>query len=280
MKLRRQRGTTSDENRHWLRLTSPAKEEEGWLRSSFFGLLKLALALTVLILIGWGIWLLSQDVLRNGEYFALKKVTYKTNGLVDEATAMQVMECASNEYLLGFSTGKAEKKLLALPDVVTAQVQRVLPDALVIELAEHQVIGKVLSDDGELLGLVSRQGVVVEQTPRHVNLLRALPAIVESSFLSCDAKSRSVEFEQALRLLVEMDARQLKVGAKTLTMTNDYSYELTGVHRKLEFKAVFPFRGHKQAVENFVEVMELTHRQLNLKEIILLGEDQTVISVY
>jgi|GEM_PF-6879130 len=266
-------------HRHHLRILSPHEEEEGRVRSVFFLVIKLLLAVSCLALIGYGVIRLRDDVISNYDYFRLDEVTFSGDGQIDESVAMALIECEEKEYLLNFSTKKAEEKLLALADVVSAEVSVVLPRELVIKIHEHQPMAQLVDERGELIQLLDKEGALYEVTERQWPLVKKLPKVVSSNFLNLKAEV-SPERVQAIKVLVALHERALKPRLKQLTMVNEYSFQLTYLHQGLEVKAVFPFSGYETAVDHFVEVLNLSHRQLKLKEVILLGAEDTIISVY
>jgi len=268
--------------KHHLRILSPKEEEEGKLRGGFFLLLKLLLAVAFFCLIGYGVLRLRDDVVSNYDYFKLSTVSFEGDGEIDQDDALVVIDCAEDQYLLNYSSKKAQQTLTNLPDVIQAEVTIVLPDELVINIREHQPIAKLVDERGQVLSLVDETGACFPVTERQEAVLSQLPGIMASGELDLKSfeEAPSAECLQAIQVMVALNKRALKLRLKTLTMVNAYSYELTCLHQGLNLKVVFPFDEHDKAVDKFLEVMELSHRQLDLKEIVLLGDDQTIISVY
>lgn len=276
--------------KHHIRITSPKAEEEGPVRQVFFFLIKSALALGLVALLVWSAIVLRRDVLSNTDYFRLQAIEFDSNGLIGQEEAMSLINCAPDQYLLEFSTRKATKRLSQESDVKSASVSRILPHTLKIEITEHKPLAQLRNAEGELISLINTEGEAFKSTDRQQSKLSKLPTILESTYLQivdedseraiASGSTLSIESRQAIKLLRELHKRRLKIRIKSITMANDYSFEIICLYKGVNLKVIAPFHGHQVAVDNFVEVIGLARKQIKLQEINLLNERQSVISVY
>ena len=119
-----------------VRVMSPRIAWFGFLR--FLGVLaRFACLAAVLAGIGWGVWRGIQHAFYQNPDFSLRKIDLNPNPVTDEAGLAEILglDLTSFPSLFEIDVDDARSRLLSLPAVTDAQVERHLPDRLVVRLA-------------------------------------------------------------------------------------------------------------------------------------------------
>jgi hypothetical protein len=119
-----------------VRVMSPRIAWFGFLR--FFGVLaKLACLAAVLTGIGWGVWRGIEYAFYQNPDFSLKVIDLNPNPVIDEPGLVEFLEIdlTADPSLFVIDAGEASEKLMKLPAVTDARVERHLPGTLMVRIA-------------------------------------------------------------------------------------------------------------------------------------------------
>lgn len=122
-----------------VRVMSPRIAWIGFLR--FCGsLAKLACVLAVLVGIGWGVWRGIQHAFYQNPDFSLKVIDLNPNPVIDEVGLVETLgiDLTTSPSLFEIDVAEGTKKLLSLPAVTDARVERHLPGKLVVRIVPRQ----------------------------------------------------------------------------------------------------------------------------------------------
>ena len=119
-----------------VRVMSPRIAWFGFLR--FFGMLaKLACLAAVLTGIGWGVWRGIQYAFYQNPDFCLRVIDLNPNPVIDEPGLVEFLgiDLTADPSLFVIDAGEASEKLMELPAVTDARVERHLPGTLMVRIA-------------------------------------------------------------------------------------------------------------------------------------------------
>ncbi|MDB6076389.1 MAG: Cell division protein FtsQ [Akkermansiaceae bacterium] len=142
-------------------------------RIAWFGFLgacsraaKILLILGVLALAGYGIWRGAQRALFNNEEFRLQAIHLTPNTALDERRLVQIGNIDINGTLFDCNLDEIEKRLLALPEIESAEVKREFPGTLLVKVVARQPVVWVSSprQDPPVLPRDPQSGLVVDHT--------------------------------------------------------------------------------------------------------------------
>ena len=185
----------------------------------FTGAIKVAACLGLLCLAIWGVMKGADAVFINNEEYALKDIEFETNGLFTKQRVVEVTRIKDGATLYALDCKFMKRELEALPEVVSAEVSKVLPNHLRVTLVERVPVAHLyasyrdcmeepeeknmlIGDDGVLFpceGMLKKASedfpvIIVDKGPeyafaagekmRHEEALRAQHLVVEHNRLA------------------------------------------------------------------------------------------------
>ena len=116
--------------------------------------------------------------------FALKHLELKTNGFLNESDVAEIAEINPSGTIFAFDIDDVEERLRARPEIVTAEVERRLPDTVKITISERVPVAWVACPSLEMAGrnplsgiLIDADGVIFKCQGRLWDVARNLPVI-------------------------------------------------------------------------------------------------------
>jgi hypothetical protein len=97
-------------------------------------LCKLALWLTLLAAVGYGVWVGIQKGLVKNEEFRLREIVVSDNAAIDEIRLLEVAGIDPGGSLFDCDAGEIESRLRALPEVAGVDARREFPGTLVVDV--------------------------------------------------------------------------------------------------------------------------------------------------
>ncbi len=118
-----------------VRVMSPRIAWHGFTRM-LSGTLRLALVLTILVGIGWGIWRGIQHTFHHNPDFRLQVIDLNKNSVIDEVSLIEIanIDLTVNTSLFEVDVNRTRERLEAMPAVTKAVVERHLPGTLVVRI--------------------------------------------------------------------------------------------------------------------------------------------------
>lgn len=148
------------------------------------GVFKLAFIAVLLSAGGfYGVNYIQNHFLTNPE-FTLKHLELKTNGFLDEGQVAEIAGINPSGTIFAFDIDEAEAKLIERPEVVSAEVERRLPDTVKITINERVPVAWIACPILNMAGrnplsgvLMDAEGVIFKCQGNLWNVARDLPVI-------------------------------------------------------------------------------------------------------
>jgi len=223
-----------------VRVISPRIAWLGFMR--FAGVLaKLACLLAVLAGIGWGVWRGIEHAFYQNPDFGLRVIDLNPNPVIDEPGVVEVIgiDLAAGPSLFDINIREAGDKLLELPAVTGARVERHLPGTLVVRIVTRTPKAWIRCEDEGLVQsrkpgamLVDHDGVAYPCPEMQFETAASLPVIELSSLpdqpITVGGKLAQPELDHCFRLIAA--ARAADPAAvqwiDTIRQANEWSLEL------------------------------------------------------
>ena len=229
----------------------------------FFGkLTKLACVAAILAAIGWGVWRGMKVTFYRNPDFRLKVIDLNPNPAIDELGVASVIgiDLALNPSLFDVDVSSAANKLMGLPEIIDANVERHLPGTLVVRVTPRvpkawiRCKASGMTEVRKTGGmLVDQDGVAYQCPESQIGLAARLPVIDlsdEEAEKPCIGKRiERPELERALALLKaasEADSQSMS-WIDTIRQANKWSLELV---TREGTTAVFGLGDHSRQIEN------------------------------
>lgn len=244
-----------------VRVMSPRIAWLGFL--GFFGsLTKLAFVAAILAALGWGVWRGMQVAFYRNPDFRLQVIDLNANPAIDETRVASVIgiDLSSNPSLFDIDVGDATERLESLPEITEANLERHLPDTLLVRVkarvprawirCEQLGITEVRAPGGLL---VDQDGIAYECPESQLESARRLPVInlpgEDAEKPSAGKRIAQPELNHALALLKaasDVDAQAMQ-WIDSIRQANDWSLELV---TRDGTKATFGLGDHARQIEN------------------------------
>ena len=176
-----------------------------------------SLVIITLIVLGIGTW-----VFLNSAFFSIREVRVLGSRAVavDDIRRLSGVELGDN--LITLATSGVEERLEKDPWIVSAEVERDLPRAVVITVVERRPAGWLEDPDG--FAIVAGDGTILERQgyePQHLPALGELP--------DAAAIGEGIDtLDLPLRVTASMDARTLREIATVKVRGSEVALELRG----------------------------------------------------
>lgn len=209
------------------------------------GFLVLSLLLILLSLLGAGLFgaqrLLNSLFFTNPDY-AIHSVEVTSDGDLGREAVLRAAQIEDGSNIFSINLSAVEDRLRALPQVEEVDVQRLLPDKLVIVLQERRPIAWIASADANKTGfnydgafLIDRRGIVLQpkgSAPEYMTL----PVIigVDLKKVTVGQPVDSDPIKAALELIRECpEMLQSRFQIATIDVSKEYSLVVTDKQRSL-----------------------------------------------
>jgi len=132
--------------------------------------------------------------------FNLNVVEVRTNGKIDRATVLEYANLTAGMKLFGLNLKRISEKLEELAEVEKAEVQKVFPGKLVIEIKEREPFAQIRAGQYYLL---DKQGVILpgKSYAPYVDLPLIVGSGVRRDKLNAGERCESMKLARALDLL-------------------------------------------------------------------------------
>ena len=209
------------------------------------GFFVLSLLLILLSLLGAGLFgaqrLLNALFFTNPDY-AIHSVEVTTDGDLARDVVLQAAQIEDGSNIFAINLSAVEDRLRALPQVEEVNVQRLLPDKVVIVLQERRPIAWIASADANKTGfnydgafLVDRRGMVLQpkgSAPEYMTLPVIIGVDLKKVTVGQPVDSDSVK--AALELIRECpEMLQSRFEIATIDVSKEYSLVVTDKQRSL-----------------------------------------------
>lgn len=171
-----------------------------------------ALALTVLGVLGWGIKLGLQRALLDNPDFRLQVVDLNPNQAIDENDFVRITGLDLNSNLFRIDVSAMTKRLASRPEIETVSIERHLPGTLVVRIVARTPLAWLACPDAGLSAerkpgalLVDRNDCVFPCSPRQFETAAGLPIFIlpvrEAEPVRSGAKLHHPQLAHCRRLL-------------------------------------------------------------------------------
>ncbi len=131
-------------------------------RKAVWGVFKVLVVLAMLGAAGvYGTRYVQNHFLTSPE-FALRHLELKTNGFLNESEVAQIAKIDPSGTIFSFDIDQAEARLIARPEVVTAVVERRLPDTVKITLTERVPVAWIACPKLGMAGRNPLSGILMD----------------------------------------------------------------------------------------------------------------------
>jgi len=230
------------------------------------GLAKLSFVLAAIAAIGWGIWQGVHKAFYQNPDFTLRAIDLNPNPVIDEAGLAEITGLDLTSNLFEIDIEILEAKLAALPAITAADVDRHLPDTLVVRVSTRTPQAWIASPDAGIpvnraVGamLVDRSGVAYPCPELQLASAAKLPVIVLSASpehqIKVGGKISHPELRPCLALL-ESSYRTDADAARwidSIRQANAWSLLLT---TRDGTRATFGFRDHPRQIRRLREALD------------------------
>lgn len=129
-------------------------------------LIKIACVLAALTGIGWSVWRGVQHTFHHNPDFNLKLIDLNENPILDEAGLVQLagINLSRNPSLFEVNVEQTRLKLMALPAIMDAKVERHLPDTLLVRIKARNPKAWIAETGSETEELRKEGGMLVDAT--------------------------------------------------------------------------------------------------------------------
>lgn len=209
------------------------------------GFFVLSLLLILLSLLGAGLFgaqrLLNSLFFTNPDY-AIHSVEVTTDGDLARDAVLRAAQIEDGSNIFAINLSTVEDRLRALPQVEEVDVQRLLPDKLVIVIQERRPIAWIASADANKTGfnydgafLVDRRGIVLQpkgSAPEYMTLPVIIGVDLKKVTVGQPVDNDSVK--AALELIRECpEMLQSRFQIATIDVSKEYSLVVTDKQRSL-----------------------------------------------
>ncbi len=246
-----------------VRVMSPRIAWFGFLR--FFGMLaKLACLAAVLTGIGWGVWRGIEYAFYQNPDFSLKVIDLNSNPVIDEVGLVDVLEIdlTADPSLFAINAGDAREKLLELPAITDARVERHLPGTLMVRIAARTPkawlrCGEKPADPRVAGGLlVDHHGIAYPCPELQLEEAVALPVIdLADSTPAIGRKVDNPSLDHCLRLLDAARAADPEAvrWIESIRQANEWSLELV---TRQGTRATFGLGDHARQMQSLRDALD------------------------
>lgn len=126
------------------------------------GVFKLILILALLAVGGWYSYSYVQNHFLTSSEFALRHLELKTNGYLNENEVAEIAQINPSGTVFSFDIDKAEARLLERPEIVSAAIERRLPDTVKVTIEERVPVAWVACPELGMAGRNPLSGVLMD----------------------------------------------------------------------------------------------------------------------
>lgn len=247
-------------------------------RIAWYAMIKLAyrmtlvaLALTGLGLLGWGVKLGLQRALFDNPDFRLQIVDLNPNQAIDENDLVRITGLDLNSNLFRIDISAMTKRLASRPEIESVKIERHLPGTLVVRIVARTPLAWLACPDAGLSAerkpgalLVDRKDFAFPCSPRQFETAAGLPIFIlpvrEAEPVSSGAKLRHPQLAHCRRLLetVLETAPAAAPWIDTIRQANGWSLVLTTADG---ITATFGLGDHARQVGNLLVARTHAQRQ-------------------
>lgn len=267
-------------NRHTLRLNVQSPRIFAFQAARVVpNLLTIACWIGLVWLVCWGLVLAKDALIDKNEEFALKEIELYSNGSITKQRIVREAGLTKQSTLFSIDVVAMEAKLLELPEVVSADVTRILPNTLKVDLLErvpvawlhapsfgaiarHEEQGVLIGDDGFIFPWVKEWNIDKDAFP-----VLDLDAAFSKNF-ELNKKMASEEALLAHSLMTlhsEVDLQDVNLESVkvenfyTLTATySDTSSVVFGMYdHDRQIKDLIDIRGHARLLGKQIEWLDM-----------------------
>ena len=215
-----------------------------------------------------------RDHFLTSEEFALNHLELKTNGFLDEGEVAEIAGIDPSGTIFSFDPTEAEERLVARPEIVSANVDRHYPDTVKIILSERVPVAWLASADLGIAGrnplsglLIDADGVTFKCQGNLWKIARGLPVIdvgkAEDHEFQLGKKMMHKDAERALALLKLINESEVNDwSVKRIVVKNFYSLQLITSDNVV---ATFGMYEHERQLNDLIAALrhaEETQREL------------------
>ncbi|HEY1847749.1 MAG TPA: FtsQ-type POTRA domain-containing protein [Opitutaceae bacterium] len=154
-------------------------------RRVFMGTVRVTGAMAVAAAVAWGCWETAAMLRENPDLLPavaradhIRSLALVTDGVLDKNWLAKTLDVAPDATLMGLDIEKLRARVLADPQVATAEILRNFPDRLTVRITERSPVVRMMAQagaDAPALVLVSRDGVVFGGRGYDAALIDTLP---------------------------------------------------------------------------------------------------------
>lgn len=215
-----------------------------------------------------------RDHFLTSEEFALHHFELKTNGFLNAGEVAEIAGIDLSGTIFSFDLEEAEARLIARPEVVSANVDRLYPDTVKISLSERVPVAWLASADLGIAGrnplsgvLIDADGVSFKCQGKLWDVARELPVIdvgeAEEYEFQLGEKMRHKDAERALALLRLINETVVNDwSVKRIVVKNFYTLQLITSDN---VEAIFGMYEHQRQLSDLLAALrhaEETDREL------------------
>lgn len=126
------------------------------------GVLKVSLIVALLGVAGFYSYSYVRNHFLSNQEFALRHLELSTNGYLNESEVAEIAGITPSGTIFSFDPNEAESRLLARPEIVSANVQRSYPDTVKITLMERIPVAWVACPDLGMAGRNPLSGILMD----------------------------------------------------------------------------------------------------------------------
>ncbi|MGJ8672328.1 cell division protein FtsQ/DivIB [Rubritalea sp.] len=225
------------------------------------GVFKLALILTLLGVGGVYSYNYIQNHFLTSPEFSLRHLELKTNGYLNESEVAKIAQIDPSGTVFSFDIDEAEERLIARPEIVTAAIERRLPDTVKVTLTERVPVAWVacpklaMSGRNPLSGiLMDAEGVIFKcqgnlwEVARNLPVIEIQDAVKEEFQLGLQMTHKEAERALSLVNLIN-DKVQGEWDVKRVAVVNFYSLQVTSND---DVEATFGMYDHERQLSDLV----------------------------
>jgi hypothetical protein len=226
---------------------------------------KVILVLTLVSMIGWGLYLGAKHIFIDNEEYRLQEIKLQTNGHIDHARLIEVTGIDLNASIFAIDTDDVRKRMNELPEVTECKVERRLPGTLQITLTERKPVAWLQSELYEFQGkkkggvLVGENGVTFPCEGALWEISQNLPILLindaDKDAFNHGRKMNHAEAMRALHLVRIFSRGDVRADwmPQEIILLNDYSMEVVCNDGT---RAVFGMYEHERQLGDFITVRE------------------------
>ncbi|MFC5050968.1 cell division protein FtsQ/DivIB [Rubritalea spongiae] len=225
------------------------------------GVFKLALVLALLGVGGVYSYNYVQDHFLSSPEFSLRHLELKTNGYLNESEVAKIAQIDPSGTVFSFDIDEAEARLIARPEIVTAAIERRLPDTVRVTIEERVPVAWVACPKLAMSGrnphsgiLMDAEGIVFQCQGKLWDVARNLPVIeiheAAKDEFELGGKMSHKEAERALSLVNLINEKvRGEWFVKRVAVVNFYSLQVTSND---EVEATFGMYEHERQLGDLI----------------------------